>query len=61
MVGEPGVEFSDGSGLEEYDTQFRQLDPQTGRWNEIDPDIEDGQEDLSPYQAMADDPIRNYF
>ena len=51
-------EFSDDSGLEWYTTQYRDLNPQLGRWNQVDPDIEDGHEDVSPYQSMADDPIR---
>ena len=51
-------EFSDGSGLEEYDATFRMYDPQIGRFWQSDP-LADINEDYSPYSFANDNPI-NY-
>ncbi|WP_305068369.1 RHS repeat domain-containing protein, partial [Longitalea luteola] len=52
-----GIEKEDGLDIEMYDAQLRELDPQIGRWWEIDPKIED-LEMWSPYASNFNNPIR---
>jgi RHS repeat-associated protein len=49
-------EFSDGSGLEEYETDYRGYDPQLGRFWQIDP-LTELNEGWSPYTFANDNPI----
>jgi len=52
-----GIEFNGDLDLNVYDAFYRNLDPQTGRFWQIDPKIESF-EALSPYAAMINNPIR---
>jgi RHS repeat-associated protein len=50
-------EFSDGSGSELYDFSARIYDQQIGRFIQIDPLTEDGQESCSPYHYSFNNPV----
>ncbi len=53
-----GIEFDEDLGLNVCEAFYRHLDPQTGRWWEIDPKIDAGYENISPYNSMFNDPVR---
>jgi RHS repeat-associated protein len=53
-----GIEHTTDLELNQYDAFFRTLDPQIGRFLQIDPKIESA-EAWSPYSTMLDDPIKN--
>lgn len=49
-------ELEDGTGLEIYDTKYRGLDPQLGRWWQIDPHAE-LHLSTSPYTYVLNNPL----
>ncbi len=52
-----GIEFNNDFDLNQYDAFYRTLDPQIGRFHQIDPKVE-STENWSSYAAMLDNPIR---
>jgi RHS repeat-associated protein len=53
-----GIELEKHFGLETYETKFRMLDPQLGRFEAIDPKTEKDIS-VSPYVSMGNNPSKN--
>ncbi|MFB6454381.1 RHS repeat domain-containing protein [Chitinophaga sp. Hz27] len=51
-----GIEHTTDLDLNQYDVFYRNLDPQIGRWNQVDPKI-DEMEAWSPYASNYNNPI----
>lgn len=49
-----GIELNKDLGLETYEAYYRDLDPQIGRWKQIDPKPNAW---ISPYASMSDNPV----
>jgi len=49
-------EFSDGTGLDLYATEFRSYDPQIGRFHQIDP-LGEATDDWSPFAFAFNNPV----
>jgi RHS repeat-associated protein len=52
-----GIEFNDDLDVDTYEAFYRNLDPQIGRWWQVDPELENDMESLSPYLSMFNNPI----
>jgi RHS repeat-associated protein len=52
-----GIELTSELELNLYDAAYRELDPQTARWWQVDP-VTDGYEEISPYASMYNNPIQ---
>ncbi|MDR6338931.1 RHS repeat-associated protein [Filimonas zeae] len=52
-----GIEQNNDFDLNMYDAFYRNLDPQIGRFWQIDPKIEQGYENVSTYSSMHNNPI----
>jgi RHS repeat-associated protein len=60
-----GIEFDNDLTINTYEAYYRNLDPQIGRWWQIDPMCEPnedtdepGLESLTPYNSMANNPVK---
>ncbi|MGN8037653.1 RHS repeat domain-containing protein [Chitinophaga sp. 22321] len=53
-----GIEHTTDLDMNQYDAFFRTLDPQIGRWWQIDPKTESSLSE-SPYVSMGNDPAKN--
>jgi RHS repeat-associated protein len=51
-----GIELNSDLGLDMYEANLRDLDPQIGRWWQIDPET-DNMEQWSPYVSNYDNPV----
>ncbi|MFX1707201.1 DUF6443 domain-containing protein [Chitinophaga sp. CC14] len=51
-----GIEQTDEIGLNQYDAYFRTLDPQIGRWNQMDP-VAQKYPGISPYNSNFNNPV----